>query len=200
MAVAIPGTRQEALNKSMPIAAKTKLGDLLADLTAQFNVLRGEVAAMSTALNSSIIIPATLVIKAGSSAVVKSSALFVAKVEGTAVSKAANTDMSALVGTIADGSAAAWDFYIDAAGTITTSAKTADAATAAAALALLPAVPSTKVRIGSVAVATAAATFIGGTTALDAGTATATYYNASTAAVFTAGITAVDVVSMENRI
>lgn len=196
---AVKGSRQEKVNKTAPALSKAKLGDVIADLTSQFNTLRSEVDALSTALNTSIIIPATLVIKAGSSAVVKSSALFVAKVDGTAVSKAANTDMSALVGTIADGSAAAWDFYIDDAGLITTSAKTADAATAAAALLLLPTVPAGKVRIGSVSVATAAATFIGGTTALDAGTATATYYNASTAAVFTAGITADAVVSMENR-
>lgn len=182
-----------------PASAKSKLGDCVADLITQFNTLRSDAAALSTALNTSIIIPATLAIKAGASAVVKSSALFVAKVDGTAVSKAANTDMSALVGTIADGSSAAWDFYIDAAGTITTSAKTADAATSAAALALLPAVPSGKVRIGSVAVDTAGLAFVGGTTALDAVTATATYYNASTAAAFTAGITAVAVADMEGR-
>lgn len=199
MTVARAGSRQEKVNKTAPALSKAKIGDVIADLTAQFNTLRSEVDALSTALNTSIIIPATLVIKAGSSAIVKSSALFVAKVDGTAVSKAANTDMSALVGTVADGFAAAWDFYIDDAGTITTSAKTADAATAAAALLLLPAVPAGLVRIGSVAVATAAATFVGGTTALDAGTATATYYNASTAAVFTAGITAAAVVSMEVR-
>lgn len=199
MTVAKAGSRQEKVNKTAPALMKARLGDVVGDLTSQFNTLRSEVVALSTALNTSIIIPATLAIKAGSSAVVKSSALFVAKVDGTAVSKAANTDMSALVGTIADGSAAAWDFYIDDAGTITTSAKTADAATAAAALALLPAVPSGLVRIGSVAVATAAATFVGGTTALDAGTATATYYNATTAAVFTNGITADAVVSMEAR-
>jgi hypothetical protein len=193
------GSRQEKLNKAMPIAAKVMLGDVLADLIAQYNALQADVTALSTALNTSIIIPATLAIKAGSSAIVKTSTLLVAKVDGTAVSKAANTDMSAIAGTIADGSAAAWDFYIDDAGTITTSAKTADAASAADALALLPAVPAGQVRIGSVAVATAGATFVGGTTALDAGTATATYYNASTAAAFTDGVLAETVTGLETR-
>ncbi len=193
------GSKQEQLNKSMPIAATTKLGDVIAELVAGYNTLLAEVTALTTALNTNVIIPATLAIKAGSSAVVKSTSAIVVKVDGTAVSKAANTDMSALVGTIASGSAAAWDFYINAAGTISTSAKTADAATAAAALALLPDVPSGKVRIGSVAVLSTGATFVGGTTALDAGTAAATYYNASTAAVFTDGITAEEVVGLEDR-
>lgn len=199
MVAAKVGSKQEKVNKSSPALFRAKVGDAIADVIAQFNTLRADMVALSTALNTSIIIPVALVIKAGSSAIVKSSALFVVKVGGTAVSKAANTDMSAIAGTIADGFAAAWDFYIDAAGTITTSAKTADAASAAAALALLPAVPTNKVRIGSLAVATAGATFVGGTTALDAGTATATYYNASTAAVFTAGITAAAVTDLESR-
>jgi len=91
-------------------------------------------------------------------------------------------DCSALVGTIADGKTAGWAFYIDAAGTITTSAKTADsagvdAAAIAATYVLLNAipVPENKAIIGHLVVHTTGATFVGGTTALDAGTATDLY-------------------------
>lgn len=97
---------------------------------------------------------------------------------GTVFYKAA-ADCSALVGTIADGSTAGWAFYISATGTVTTSAKTADAASVAATLVLLQAiaVPANVALIGYLVVATAAAAFVGGATDLDAGTATDTYIN-----------------------
>ena len=91
-------------------------------------------------------------------------------------------DCSALVGSIADGKTAGWAFYIDSAGTITTSAKTADAtgvdaAGIAAAWVLVNAitVPTGKAIIGQLLVSTAGAAFIGGTTALDAGSVGAIY-------------------------
>lgn len=93
-------------------------------------------------------------------------------------------DCSALVGTVADGKCAGWAFYIDSAGTITTSAKTADttgtdAAAIAATNVLLNAiaVPAGKAVIGHLIVHTTGASFVGGTTALDAGTATDLYYS-----------------------
>lgn len=107
-------------------------------------------------------------------------------------------DCSALVGTIADGKTAGWAFYIDSAGTITTSAKTADAtgvdaAALAATYVLLHAiaVPSGKTLIGYLAVATTGATFVGGTTDLDAGTATDTYLSLVGPAAVPSAITAV---------
>ena len=106
-------------------------------------------------------------------------------------------DCSALVGTIADGKTAGWAFYIGSTGTITTSAKTADAAGVdAAALAatyvLLNAiaVPAGKAVIGYLLVATTGATFVGGTTALDAGTATDTYMSLVGPATVPTAITA----------
>ena len=65
------------------------------------NALRTDLLAAIAELKTGIVIPTALAIKAGSSAVVKSTAAFVARVDGTAVSKAADTDMSALVGVIA---------------------------------------------------------------------------------------------------
>jgi hypothetical protein len=86
-------------------------------------------------------------------------------------------DMSVLAGTIADGKSAGWAFFIDDAGTITTSAKTADADDADAAFVLINAVavPDGNALIGFLVVSTSGATFVGNTTALDAGTATDLY-------------------------
>lgn len=97
---------------------------------------------------------------------------------GTVFYKAA-ADCSALVGTIADGKTAAWAFYINASGTVTTSSKTADADNLAAAMVLAQAiaVPANLALIGYLVVATSGATFVGGTTDLDAGTATDIYIN-----------------------
>ena len=44
-----PGTRQAALNKSMPIAAKVKLGDVVAELIAQVNSLTVQVNILAAA-------------------------------------------------------------------------------------------------------------------------------------------------------
>lgn len=148
-------------------ALKTRITTLLADVTAiRANTLTGMLA------------PATLAIKAGGSAIVKSSSLFMAKANGTLVYKAANTDMSAIAGTLATAKAAAWAFYIDSEGTITTSTKTADVADLAAAFAALPAPPAGKAQIGVVIVANATGSnFVAGTTALDTGSLTVTYIN-----------------------
>ena len=52
-----PGTRQAALNKSMPIAAKVKLGDVVAELIAQVNALTVQVNILAAAS-----VPATPII------------------------------------------------------------------------------------------------------------------------------------------
>lgn len=160
-------TNQSQLNKMAPAAKNASLGDLLAEVVSKMNVQQ-----------SSMLTKAGLVIKAGSSAIVKAGSAFAAVVGGTPVRKAANTDMAALVGTLATAKSALWAFYIDAAGTLTTSAKTADADTHAAAMALLPVTPAGKAMIGFIIVDNATGSnFVGGTTALDAASLTVTYYD-----------------------
>lgn len=165
----------------------------LVELRTELTALRADVTALRTRLNSCTLSSAGLDIKAGSSAVVKAVSAFSALAGGTLVTKAANTDMAALVGTLATAKSAAWAFYVDAAGTLTTSAKTADAANAAAAIALLPAPPSDKAMIGFITVDNATGSnFVGGTTALDAASVTTTYYNTSGLAAYAAALTSSD--------
>lgn len=155
-----PSVRDQ-LNRCLPAAAKAKLGDLLSDLI--------------DAQRNQVIASAALAIKTGGSAIVANSRAFCYMIGGVLYQKAAS-DMSALAGTLATAKAAAWAFYIDSAGTITTAAKTADAADATAALALVAAPPSGKVILGIVVVANATGSnFVGGTTALDTGSLTVSY-------------------------
>lgn len=162
---------KDQLNRCMPVAQAVKLGILLEELITQVNSVR-------ESIRTNIVLPATLAIKSGTSPTVKSTGQFVVRVDGTVVVKAANTDMSALVGTLATAKAALWAFYIDSAGTITTSTKTADADDDAAALLLKPAVPDGKVELGYIIVENATGSgFVGGTTALDAEDVTVTYTN-----------------------
>ena len=143
---------------------------ILADLTALKNDAAGIVAR-----ENHLISAAGLTIASGKKTATAGNAF--AYLAGGVVGYKAAGDMSALVGTIADAKSAGWVFYIDSAGTITTSAKTADAASAAAAFALANAiaVPTGKAVIGQLVVSTSGATFVGGTTDLDAGTATDLY-------------------------
>lgn len=162
----------------------------LVELRTQLTALRADAAALRTRLNSCTLSTAGLAIKAGSSPTVKAGTAFSVLAGGTLVTVAASTDMAALVGTLATAKSAAWAFYIDAAGTITASAKTADAATAAAAVALLPAPPSDKAMIGFITVGNATGSdFVGGTTALDAASVTTAYYNTPGLAAYAAALT-----------
>lgn len=168
-----PVTRSKIqdLNNISPASAAAKLGTLLAAIVA-------DIAALAS--NTRILVSPALAIKAGSSAVAKATAAFSAMVAGVVVTKAANTDMSALVGTLATAKYALWAFYMDSAGSITTSTKTADAGTAAAALALKPAVPTDKVELGYIIVGNATGSnFVGGTTALDAANVTVAYVSSA---------------------
>lgn len=148
---------------------------VLVDLTA----LRANIATLTTdASKAYLLTTPTLGIAGGAKKTATAGTAFWYMAGGAMRYKAAG-DMSVLAGTIADAKSAAWTFYIDSAGTITTSAKTADAATAAAAALLAAAVPvpAGLAVIGILIVSTSGATFIGDTTALDAGTATDVYYS-----------------------
>lgn len=172
------------------LAALTNAGDkkelkrLLDAALADMTALRAEVVKLvadattnRTLQNNQTLTSAGLTIAAGKKTATAGTPFFYIA-NGTAGYKAAG-DMSALVGTIADGSTAGWAFYIAANGTITTSAKTADVASVALAAAALLALarPANLAVIGYLIVSTAGATFVGGTTDLDAGTATDLYFS-----------------------
>jgi hypothetical protein len=111
----------------------------------------------------------------------KTSATFSALVNGTVVTVPAATVLPAIAGTLADTKYALWSFYVDSAGTLSVSTKTADQSTAAAALAAKPTVPDNKAEIGWLIVHNAigsSTAFTGGTTALDATGVTATFTDA----------------------
>lgn len=185
--------RQRQVNNSTPANARAKVGDAIADLIAQSNIIR-------TRSNSSMLSNAGLAIKAGSSAIVKAGTAFAALAAGSPVHKAANTDMAALVGTLATAKSAVWAFYIDAAGTLTTSAKSADAASDAAAIALLPATPDDKAMIGFILVNNATGSnFVGGTTALDTASLTVTYFNTTGPAPFISTVLPSAIKDLESR-
>jgi hypothetical protein len=194
------GFIQNQLNRCMPAAQKAKLGDVLADLVAAVNAARSDLSAILAQLQTGIVIPAVLAIHGAGSVLVKTSALVVGRVGGTAFSIAANTDAPALAGTTADTMYSAYDLYSDNTGTMTWSAKTADSASEAAALALLPALPADKIRLGSVTIHNASgAPFVANTTHLDAAGITPAYYNAAVAAIFGASVSSSVVTDIESR-
>lgn len=176
------------IDRSSPIAYKYRLGTRLEALQDQYNALLAAVERIY--LNNAHLLTApVLAIKAGSSPTVKSSGAFSAMAAGVIQSKSADTDMSAIAGSLATAKSALWAFYIDSAGTISTSTKTADAADAAAALALKPAVPANKVELGYIIVSNATGSaFVGGTTALDATDVTVTYVNSEAVAATTGAV------------
>lgn len=182
----IPHVSQiDQMNRSTPAAARAGLGTQVADLSVQFNRLRSAVEAIYLT-NQFVLTPATLAIKAAEGVVPKSTSAFSVLVAGVVQSKSANTDMTALSGTLATAKACLFVFYIDSAGTLTT-VKTSDEATAAAAIAALPALPANKVRIGYIVVENATGgNFVGNTTALDATGVTVTYVNEPAMAAFAA--------------
>lgn len=141
-------------------------------------LLEAILADLSASVRYSVLSAPTLAIGGGAKQTAQATKPFMANVGGTLVFKAAATAMSAITGNIATGKFGLWAWYIDSAGTITTSAKTADADTAAAAFALMPAVPSGLVQLGAMIVTNSAAQFTGGTTALDAANTTVIYIDA----------------------
>lgn len=186
----MPRNLKEELDRITRVTKAYGLGAQLEAIVTDLTAVFADLTALRTRINTGTLNSAGLVIKAGSSAIVKAGSAFAALAGGAVVVKAANTDMSALVGTLATAKSAVWAFYIDSAGVITTSAKTADANDAAAALALMPASPDNKAMIGFIVVANASGSnFVGGTTALDAASITTTYYNTTGPTAFAAALT-----------
>lgn len=154
---------QDQLNRALPVFGDIKFGDLFFALIQSFT--------------TAVLTKAGLVIKTASSPVVKAANPILACINGVYIRKAAS-DMAALSGTLATAKSAAWAFYIDTNGTLSVSAKTADASTHDAALASLPLPPLDLAQIGIVVVDNATgANFVGGTTALDTASLTVTYYD-----------------------
>lgn len=117
---------------------------------------------------------AGLAIKTGSSALAKSVNTITYVIDGVLAQKAA-ADMAALSGTtVADGSKNVYVFTVDASGTLKTYAGTQ--ATTIAGI-VWPTIADGEAVIGFLLISTSGATFVPGTTALDAGTVTATYVN-----------------------
>lgn len=151
----------------------TAVKDLLT-LTA----LRPVLNALGDRLSSASLTSAGLVIKAGSSAIVKTGAsAWYGLANGKLVTKGAATDMAALVGTVLNTKFNVFCFYCDSAGTLTTAMGTEGASLAAV---KFPNQPENKAMIGFVVInPTGTGNFVGGTTALDDATVvpTAAYVN-----------------------
>jgi len=163
-----------AANLDIAGLGKAILNDLTA-LKAKIAAIVVDITAIRTRSNLAVLSPPVIGIGSGGKTTAASTKPVLANVGGTLVYKVAG-DFSALVGTLATAKSALWAFYMDSAGTITTSAKTADAATAAAAFALMPAIPADKVQLGFIIVSNATGSnFVGGTTALDAASVTTVY-------------------------
>lgn len=109
---------------------------------------------------------AGLRIKGGSaSAIVQAHLAIYASVKGTLVTKAADTDMAALSGTVTNAKFNVFAFFIDNAGALTSAMGTEGATLAAV---KFPPIPEGKAVIGFVIInPTGTGNFAGGTTALD---------------------------------
>ncbi len=113
-------------------------------------------------------------IKTGGSALVKYTAAFKGLVNGLPVTSGASGDFPALSGTVVDGTYNVFAFFIDQAGTLTSAMGTAGATLNAV---VFPATPAGKAMVAFITVHPVGANFVGGTTALDAGTVTVGYYD-----------------------
>lgn len=174
------------IDRSSPVAKRAGLGTKLAELIAKVNALQADVARVY-ANNNYIITAPTLAMEAGAKKTAKSSTAFKVVAGGVVQAKSADQAMSVLAGTLAAGKYALWAFYIDAAGTITTSTKTADQTSAAAAVAAKPAIPADKVELGYIVVHNGTAgNFTANATLLDATDVTVTYVSSAALAAMTA--------------
>lgn len=133
--------------------------------------------ALGDRLSSQMLGTGGLAIKAGGGVLVKAATAFYALANGVLVTKAANTDMAALVGTVTNAKFNVYCFYIDSAGTLTSVMGTEGASLA---LVTFPETPAGKALVGFTVInPTGTGNFVGGTTALDDATVvpTAAYVN-----------------------
>jgi hypothetical protein len=108
---------------------------------------------------------AGLVIKAGGGVLAKAGAAFYALVQGKLVTKAINTDMAALVGTVTADAFNVYAFFMDGAGTLTTAMGVEGVALANV---VFPPIPAGKAMVGFIIInPTGTGNFVGGTTPLD---------------------------------
>ena len=171
-------------NKNDAFELRKLLDAALEDMTELRTRLAAAVVdgtAVTEELRNHLITDPGLAIGGGAKQTAQAAKAIVAIAGGTAVYKAAATGMSVLGGaaTAADKSTA-YAFYIDSAGTITTSTRVPDAADAAAAITAILAVarPANKAIIGYLIVtASGGATFTPATTALDAANIAALYFS-----------------------
>ncbi len=123
------------------------------------------IGAIGDRLSSKTLSSPGLVIKAGASPVVKAGTAFRSIVKGKLVLKAANTDMAALAGTVANGTFNVFVFFQDQAGNLQT--LMGQAATLIGNV-NFPAIPVANAMVGFIIVnPTGTGAFVGGTTALD---------------------------------
>jgi hypothetical protein len=108
---------------------------------------------------------AGLVIKAGGGVLAKAGAAFYAMVQGKLVTKAINTDMAALSGTVVNATFNVFAFFMDSAGNLTTAMGTAGTTLAGV---VFPPIPVGKSCVGFVIInPTGTGNFVGNTTPLD---------------------------------
>lgn len=135
------------------------------DNPADQGALRPILLALADRLSSQTLTSPGLAISGAGGATVKAGSAFYALANGVAVTKAANTVMAALAGTVTNAKFNVFIFYIDSAGTLT-SAMGGEGATLAQVT--FPNTPQQKAMVGFVIVnPTGTGNFVGGTTALD---------------------------------
>src|ERR1019366_8798568 len=177
MAKAPKGSKQSMLNKAMPIFLQTKLGDVIGDILNNLNT-------------EMVSLPGLAIVSGGASPTVAAAKAFIAMVNGVVVLTPAATAMSAIAGTLATANSGAWAFFIDSSSTISSSAMAVGTTNALAIAALVAQIAANqpapvgpqqvvqKCLIGCIVVANATGSnFVAGTTNLDAGSVTMTYFD-----------------------
>lgn len=152
---------------------------VLADLTLfKAGLAAGAVdlAAIRARNACAMLSPAGLVLGTSTGKMPKTTYPIMALANGVLVFKPAGTDMSVLpASTTLQDAFGLWAFYIDSAGTITTSDRCGNTSTAALAFAAMPAVPANKTQIGAIIVTDSNSSFVAGTDSLNASGVTCIY-------------------------
>jgi len=129
------------------------------------NAAQADLTVLNDRLKSQLLGSGGLAIKGAGQAVAKAATAFYAFANGVLLTKAADTDMAALSGTVTNAAFNVYAFYVDSGGTLTSAMGTEGASLAAI---VFPAVPANKACIGFVIInPTGTGNFVGGTTALD---------------------------------